>query len=124
MQARHRSALKKGIILLTAVSVLVFYYLVNPTENDVGPTCLIKSYTGWLCWGCGGQRAFHELLHGNFEKAIQLNLLIYPVLILFVYIIFQELFVKNPSYPLIRKRRVSFSVLIFIMAFTIFRNLY
>ena len=38
------------------------------------PKCPVKLLTGYDCPGCGFQRAFHALLHGNLWEAIHYNL--------------------------------------------------
>lgn len=115
--------LKKGVIALFALAVVQFYYFFDPTTTLWGPPCLLRSVTGWQCWGCGGQRAFHALLHGNFHRAFQLNALVYPVIILLGYVLMMELAKQNPSYPLIRTRGVSLSLFMLVAGFTILRNL-
>ncbi|MDE7125963.1 MAG: DUF2752 domain-containing protein [Muribaculaceae bacterium] len=37
------------------------------------PRCVFKAITGYDCPGCGSQRAFHALLHGNVYEAFVLN---------------------------------------------------
>ncbi|MCE7043481.1 DUF2752 domain-containing protein [Dyadobacter sp. CY312] len=116
-------AVKKTVIVIAAISVVSFYYLSDPEKSHVGFACLLHHSTGFLCWGCGGQRAFHELLHGNLQKAFELNALVFPVVGLLAHVLVCELTKQNPSYPLIRKRRVSLGILILVIGFTIFRNL-
>ena len=115
--------IKKGVIAIAATGIVLFYYFSDPGSSHSGFPCLLHSATGFLCWGCGGQRALHQLLHGNFQNAFELNALVFPVVALLSYTLITELTKQNPSYPLIRKRRVSMSVLILVIGFTIFRNL-
>ncbi|TDE16910.1 DUF2752 domain-containing protein [Dyadobacter psychrotolerans] len=86
-------------------------------------TCWINSITGWQCWGCGGQRAFHQLLHGNFREALQFNALVFPVLIILSYTLMAELFHPRPSYIFLRKRNIQIITLILVISFTLLRNL-
>ena len=58
-----------GIVL--ALLAVYFYY--NPTSSFWFPKCPVKLLTGYSCPGCGLQRAFHELLHGNFTQALSYN---------------------------------------------------
>lgn len=46
------------------------------------PQCPILLYTGFECFGCGLNRAFMELLKGNFSAAFAFNPLIYLYLLL------------------------------------------
>jgi hypothetical protein len=113
----------KNIVLLSAVAGLTaFYFLNDPAGKPVGMPCLIQTYTGWKCWGCGGQRAFHQILHGNIQEAFRLNALIFPVLMLFGYIIVSELSHRSKPYYFLQKRSVQISTLLLVIGFTILRN--
>ena len=57
-----------GIALL-----LLFYF--DPRRHGFYPRCFFHSLTGLNCPGCGGLRAVHQLLHGNFATALQFNAL-------------------------------------------------
>ncbi|MDN3664132.1 DUF2752 domain-containing protein [Algibacter miyuki] len=48
--------------------------------------CLNKKLFGVECMGCGIQRAFSLLLHGDFVAAFKMYPAIYPLLILVIYI--------------------------------------
>ena len=114
---------KKTLIGLTTIALICFYYAVNPSANYFGPVCALKSASGFQCWGCGGQRALHELLHGNFHKAFDLNALVFPVLILCAYVLYAELFSHQPSYRLLKRKEIQISAIILIAGFTFFRNI-
>jgi uncharacterized integral membrane protein len=114
--------LKRGVIVIAASGIILYFYFADPAKSSFGVPCLLHSATGLLCWGCGGQRAFHQLLHGNFKEAFQLNALVFPVVMLLAYVLISELTKINPSYPFIRKRRVSLSILFFVIVFTVLRN--
>src|SRR5688572_9767890 len=67
----------KWIAALAAGSAaLLFLYVFPPEEYPFYPRCMLLSLTGLACPGCGGLRAVHQLLHGNFGAAIELNPLI------------------------------------------------
>jgi hypothetical protein len=55
---------------LVALGVLYAY---PPDQFAFYPKCLLFSTTGWQCPGCGGLRATHALLHGQFAAAWALN---------------------------------------------------
>jgi hypothetical protein len=67
----------KILLAVLALSITAFYFFWNPAENALLPSCPFKNLTGLFCPGCGGQRAFHALLHGNFTEAFHDNLLIF-----------------------------------------------
>jgi hypothetical protein len=47
-------------------------YLIDPARHEIYP-CLLRATTGLQCPGCGGLRATHQLLHGHFAAAWDLN---------------------------------------------------
>lgn len=49
-------------------------YLINPADTNLFP-CPFRALTGLNCPVCGTTRAAHQLLHGNFLAALQLNAL-------------------------------------------------
>ena len=70
---------------------IYYFYQHDPAQSEtVFILCVTKNISGIDCPGCGSQRAFHELLHGNFIKAAKLNLTIY-----FFYTIIAIYFFKN-----------------------------
>ena len=59
--------------LLSILSFIIFFlgigyfYSNNPADNSTPfVVCISKSIANIKCPGCGGQRAFHQLLNGNF----------------------------------------------------------
>ena len=61
--------------LLTAATggLLLFYFLVNPSDYSWVPQCVFHKVTGLQCMGCGAQRMIHALLHGDFAGAFHAN---------------------------------------------------
>lgn len=51
---------------------LTVYFLVDPSKTFM-PRCPFYELTGWLCPGCGSQRAIHALLHFNISQAFKFN---------------------------------------------------
>jgi len=104
---------------------LYYYYSNNPASKE-SPfvVCLSKTISGYDCPGCGGQRAFHELLHGNFVEAAKLNLFIYffaPLLLfIFLKVALKPFGINLPDIILSTKWLVV--ILIAMLAFTIIRN--
>lgn len=70
----------KALIAVLAIAITAFYFFWNPASNDLLLVCPFKKMTGFYCAGCGGQRAFHYLLHGEFSLAFKHNLLIFLAL--------------------------------------------
>jgi fatty acid desaturase len=124
MSQQNLLLIRKSVILVTALCTVTLYYLFDPAKYYWGPPCLMHSATGWLCWGCGGQRAFHHLLHGHFHTALQLNALVFPVTLLLSYMAYSEFFKNTPSYIAIRKKGVVIVAILVLLGFTILRNIW
>lgn len=75
-EARKRSISRPLVLagLLTALLLLVaVYYIIDPSGEVWMPKCLFRQLTGWECAGCGSQRLFHALLHGEVREAFAYN---------------------------------------------------
>lgn len=57
------------------IGVLLLFFLFDPSDFSFFPSCYFKTFTGFDCPGCGGQRALHDLLHLRFAEAVDHNLL-------------------------------------------------
>ncbi len=68
-----------GAVGLLGVAVgLALLTVFDPAQHGFYPRCYFKALTGLDCPGCGGLRAAHQFLHGNFRAAFALN----PLLVL------------------------------------------
>lgn len=102
-----------------------YFYLNDPAKNETPfAICMTKRIANIDCPGCGGQRAFHELLHGNFLTAGKLNVFIYFFVPLLVYIYFSfALKPFNINFPDINISSKQLLISLFILIiFTILRN--
>jgi F0F1-type ATP synthase assembly protein I len=63
--------------LLAATALLRF---VDPMEARWLPFCVFHALTGLHCPGCGATRALHALAHGEWLRALQMNVLIVALL--------------------------------------------
>ena len=115
-----------SIVAFIALGLGIYYFYTNDPSNGeaIFVGCISKSISGLDCPGCGAQRAFHELLHGNFIKAAKLNLLIYffaPLLLfIFLKMIFKPFNIQLPDIIISTKWLISLFVLM--VLFTIIRN--
>jgi len=105
---------------------IYYFYQNDPAQSEtVFILCVTKNISGIDCPGCGSQRAFHELLHGNFIKAAKLNLTIYfytPLLLfLFLKIALKPFRIDLPDLLITTKRLML--ILFFLLLFTVLRNL-
>ena len=76
----------KMLMIATAIFALATLYLFEDVESStIFPRCIFYSLTGLYCPGCGSQRAFSALIHGNFLQAVNFNLLFILMVPLLVY---------------------------------------
>ena len=112
----------KILLAVMTMVIIAFYFFWNPTEVTL-PLCPFKNLTGFYCPGCGGQRAFHQLLHGNFIEASHSNFLIFLFLPFFLTKISDELFKTTISKKFLLHDSGIWIFLSFLICFTILRNL-
>jgi hypothetical protein len=67
-----------GVVAVGAALMPLYFF--NPVEHSFFPKCFFHSLTGLDCPGCGGLRATHRLLHGDFLAALKLNALFVSLL--------------------------------------------
>ena len=105
-------------ILAAVVALLVIavvFYFFNPESYGFYPRCPFFVLTGLQCAGCGGSRAVHSLLHGDFRHAFELN----PLLFLaapFVLLLFLK-----PAWA--RKPWVGAGAVVIVIGYTLLRNI-
>lgn len=114
--------------LLTFITFFcIYYYVINPNKTNLALPCLFKLLTGLNCTGCGGQRAFHFLLHGEFLQASRYNILIYflPFLLYVVFASIQMYILNSKKYVIkfIFSNEIGILILVFLIIFTVLRNI-
>ena len=117
---------KKWIFIVIILVITGYYFFLNPYEQEYFfISCPFYKITGFQCSGCGSQRAFHEILHLNFEEAFHQNALVLIAIpyfsLIFFTSFFQEKFAKLRQI-LIGKKTILILFVIVIL-FGIFRNL-
>lgn len=121
---------RKGFIWIYPLilgGIALLYKYVNPLEGMFFPKCPLKTVTGLDCPGCGGQRAAHLLLNGEFKLAFLQN----PLLFFFIpYLLigFYLQLVPEPTVAELRLRRLLYGqraliiIGIMVLFYTVYRN--
>jgi Protein of unknown function (DUF2752) len=71
-------------VSITLAGLIWVYKTHNPAHGNF-PKCPFRFFTGYLCPGCGSQRAVHMILNGRFQEAFfqnQLLLISIPYILL------------------------------------------
>lgn len=116
------------VAYLLPLGVVFFYARLFGKVGMGGISCTFYNYSGLYCPGCGGQRAFKAMLHGDFYTAMHSNVLIFvlaPVL-LYCYIILVETYwIKNSiwSSKLQFPSFLGYLLVALLGVFFVFRNL-
>jgi hypothetical protein len=83
--------------------VLVIYFVFNPAQHSFFLPCPFKYATGYHCPGCGSQRAFHQLAHGDVVTALKYN----PLMVLSLPLLFYGFGTKLWNFIYDRNLRVK-----------------
>ncbi|MBA4849674.1 DUF2752 domain-containing protein [Emticicia sp. BO119] len=111
------------ISLAVIVFTIAAYYFYFPSLGFLpNMQCIFYKTTGLYCPGCGGQRAFHALLHGHMGTALQDNLLIYLILPVVGLKLLEELSGKRMFPPEFYSNKIILPILIFVILFFLLRN--
>ena len=86
----------------------------DPRASTFLPRCPLLHLTGCYCPGCGGLRAMHALLHGQFGAALRLNPLLVFALPLALLAVFRPTWFGQP--------RVLGLAVVTLVVFGILRN--
>ncbi|WP_259015788.1 DUF2752 domain-containing protein [Emticicia fluvialis] len=113
----------KILLVVLAVAVTTYYFF-YPSINFLPDfQCLFHRATGLYCLGCGGQRAFHALLHGHFAVAAQNNLLVFLVVPLVGLKFLEEITGRKIFPEFFYSRRFLLPLVVFVIFFTVLRNI-
>jgi hypothetical protein len=102
-----------------------YLYWVTPTDSSWYPRCMLHSWTGLNCPGCGTTRAVHALLHGNLRQALAYNALFIVFLPLFLALAVRVWWAAVRARPVAGPSMPSWAIrafLVLVLAFGILRN--
>ncbi|WP_307781211.1 DUF2752 domain-containing protein [Rhabdothermincola sediminis] len=124
--ARRWRDAAQPLLLGGAIAVGCAYVAIqNPNESSAYPQCPFKAMTGLDCPGCGMTRAVYALLHGDLLRAASHNLLLVVALPLLAYLVgrwtLSSIGVTLRPAPTWRPW-MTWSMLIFVLAFAVVRN--
>ena len=110
---------------LTLIGIILYSF--DPAiPGGIYPPSPLRELTGLYCPGCGTLRSLHQLLHGNFFAALDLN----PLMILFLpYLIYSFLvycapvFIQQRLPEIFIKSQWIWSGLVVILIYWVLRNL-
>lgn len=121
IRKRHIIYLLSGLLyILIALTVVGTYFFFNPAQSSWFLKCYFHELTGYDCPGCGTQRMFHHLLHGEFLEAFLMNPYMVVVVIPTVFVFILTYFLPKDRFQLLHKITICIPtiVIMFIMTFT------
>ena len=138
MQEHYQSSCSRTVPLLlmyrrtTVIAIwslllagAAYLFLFEPGKSGFFLPCIFRLLTGFNCPGCGSTRAMHQMLHGHFLAAFELNpLLLLAIPFLLFALLRYSVIVMRGGVPRHNVLRASYIYGIFfvILSFWIFRN--
>lgn len=83
MKTLEQQLYQIGLLFLIIGSIGVFIYFQWVLPNVKMPPCIIYTYFGFYCPGCGGTRAISALLEGNIFLSLWYHPLVLYTLVIF-----------------------------------------
>ncbi len=112
---------------LPAATVAVWYLATHkPVEGGLFPPCLFHLATGLHCPGCGGTRAAHLALSGDFLGALRQNaffLALMPLVAIYLFTLTRYAATGTWSAPKISGKKATAIIAVLVIGFAILRNL-
>ena len=122
----RRSVIAMLAVAAVVVAGVVIYSTFDPSASRWFPRCPFLMLTGLKCPGCGTQRAFHALLHGDVLSALHFNALLpvsIPLLLLYGYA--ELVRTRKPRfYNRVNSVTAILAVLIVVIVWWIVRNIF
>ena len=123
-----RPRIRYLLIVMALLAAAVGYKCLDPSVVPIFPRCPFRLLTGYLCPGCGSQRAIHHLLNLDLPGAWRMNpLFVIALPYLLLGLILQPLSHRSDIGARLRERlygyRASVVALVVIVLFWIGRNI-
>lgn len=116
-----------ALLFTAAIAMPLLYFFVYPLYGIYFPKCIFFLTTGFYCPGCGSQRAFVALLHGDILSALHDNFLaviLLPFLLYALVVFFYNLFSSKKITKRIFYSSLSAKlILVLVIAFAVLRNI-
>ncbi len=112
-------------IIIAACGALWLYFAIDPATSRLMPKCMFRLLTGYDCPACGGQRALHALLHGQFLRALMFNpfaLYSIPYFLLVAYTTFSHDRFAQRLHPIVQHRWSIWAYIILFCLWWVVRN--
>lgn len=109
-----------------AFSLAILYNFDPASTTGIYPPSLVRKFTGFYCPGCGATRAMHQFLHGNWQTALSLNLLMVAFLIYIIYwsiALPVRIYLKIDLPTIILKTNAIKAIALIVILFGILRNI-
>ncbi|CAN5535699.1 DUF2752 domain-containing protein [soil metagenome] len=116
-----------SLLLAAAIVIPLLYFFIYPAYEQYFPKCIFHLATGLHCPGCGSQRAFIALLHGDMLSALHDNFLavvLLPFLLYVLAVFLYNLFSSKKKYTSVFNTFLSARfILILVLVFAVLRNI-
>jgi hypothetical protein len=122
MVYRRLTAVALWVLLAGSAAYLFFF---QPGRTGIFPACPFRMLTGLNCPGCGTTRGLHQLLHGNFVAAFELNPLMVLILPLLGYVLLsytKSVITGHPMPQFSLSPKYGWLLTIVVLGFWVFRN--
>ena len=115
------------LIVVLLIGIAITYKFLDPSVVPIFPRCPFRLLTGYLCPGCGSQRAIHHLLNLDLPGAWRMNpLLVIALPYLALVLLLQPLAHRSPRCARLRDQllgyQASVMILVVILLFWVGRN--